>query len=301
MIMTGIRLYWPMALAAVLLLLIHTCNAQFESSSASDRGSPLSSRIIRQLPPEEYQEERWPGWGHRGRPRNRRRGGHRRHNRPHSTGWQDESSSREWADNSRPPPSGWGRGNGRHDWGRNGPPSRGGGHRGRPPPREWGHRHGPPPPEWMDENQPPLHWRDRHRPPPPPSEWDHKMGPPPRRPPPPEWEDDDYEDDSDEMPAPQSPMNPSSPNSNDNGSTMPKTPLPNQPPTISPTPPSNSGDTLIIGTNRPPLFPSTPVPPLAIKPYELSRLRQIIFPNSLQYLHNVGEEKLSELIDVRRR
>lgn len=148
-----------------------------------------------------------------------------------------------------------------------------------PPPPGWGrgrgHRNRPRPP-------PPRDWRDENRPPPPPPDWEDRHRPPPQewqdrhRPPPLEWGNDN----------------------NDNDRATPQTP-PTRFPVISPTPPpTNSGDTLITGKNPPPL--PVPLPTDKPDPY-WSELRNIIFPNSLEYVQQPNEVESNQLLDVRRR
>ncbi|KAL7729758.1 hypothetical protein ACLKA6_014624 [Drosophila palustris] len=168
-----------------------------------------------------------------------------------------------WGNGGRLPPPGWGNG-------------------GRPPPG-WQHG-GRRPPGWQNGGRQPPGWQNGGRQPQPGSGDGNAF-------PPPGWGDGNEQ-------------NPTVPSN-----TTPDTLISgkNPPPLISPTPPPNQGDTLIVGTNRPPLVPPpqpTPSPPAPTATtyshsIELSRLRPIIFPSSLQYVANPIEEAPTEGIDIR--
>eukprot|EP00099_Drosophila_melanogaster_P023520 NP_651301.1 uncharacterized protein Dmel_CG7016 [Drosophila melanogaster] len=222
---------------------------------------------------------------------------------------------------------GWNGGGGQGP-GWNGPGWNGGGGRG-PPPRPGFNGGGPPPPRpgWNGGGPPPPMpgWNGGGPPPPRPG-WNGGGPPPPR----PGW-NGGMEQEWDNYPRLPDQPDPNDPNTNWNpdneSSTTPQTPIPGpifptttpkpEPtfPTIQPRPTAQpTKDTLIIGTNRPPLvpphnpdpptptFPTWIVPEPLPKPLdELSENRAIIFPSSSKYIHVPNPEVPSIPIDVRRR
>ncbi|XP_034112966.1 basic proline-rich protein [Drosophila albomicans] len=252
-----------------------------------------------------------PGWGN---------------NRPYQPGWGNGNQP-GWGNGGRPPPPpppswddrrnpqpGWGNDDRRQPgWGNDDRRQPGWGDGGNQQQPGWGNDGNQQQPGWgNDGNQQQPGWGDNNNP--------QQPGVNPQQP---GWDNSN----------PQNPIYP--PNNDGNGATDPgKTNLPmqmpsttpppaqpeptqstsdtlitgtNRPPIIiSPVPPANQGNTLIIGTNRPPLFPAPqPTPAPVATPYshniEDSRQRDIIFPSSQQYVHSPVVETPTELIDVRRR
>ncbi|XP_017085556.1 WAS/WASL-interacting protein family member 1 [Drosophila eugracilis] len=225
-------------------------------------------------------------------------------------GWEQSGFGPGWNGGGQQP--GWNGGGGEPGWnGGGGPGWNGGGGRG-PPPRPGWNGGGPPPrPSWNGGG-----------PPPPRPDWGGGMGPPPR--PdwnggfPPEWNNNQRFPDEPDANDPNENWN----NPNNEANTTPvvpttttTTPKPAEThPTIQPLPPTQpTKDTLIIGTNRPPLvppqnpdptptYPNWPVPqPIPNHSIELSEERAIIFPSSSKYIHAPNQEIPSQPIDVRRK
>ncbi|XP_017122819.1 basic salivary proline-rich protein 3 [Drosophila elegans] len=186
-----------------------------------------------------------------------------------------------------PPRPGWNGGGGmgpRPGW-------NGGGGRGPPPPRPGWNGERPPPPPRPDWNGP--GWNGGMRPS---TEWDENQQQPfPDQPEP-------------NVSTPRTPAIPMP----DVQSTTPRTA--ETQPTIQPRPPPTqpTKDTLIVGTNRPPLvphqnpdtptYPTWPTPqPLPNPLDKLPEQDAIIFPSSSRYVHLPNQDVPSQPIDVRRR
>ncbi|EDV53788.1 basic proline-rich protein [Drosophila erecta] len=292
----------------------------------------------------ERQQQGWPGMGPGPGP-NRRgmpRPGFAPPNLQQQTppgwpaGWQWGAGGNQnqpgfgWDQAGFGPGPGWngGRGQG-HEWnggGGTGPGWNGGGGRGPPPSSGWnrGGGRGPPPnPGWNRGGPARPDWNGGG---PPPSRPGWNGGGPPQ--PRPEW-NGGMEQEWENYPRLPDQPNPNDANTNLNPNSEPNpTPQPPVPgasfpattptpaatfPTIQPRPTAQpTKDTLIIGTNRPPLVPPhnpeppTPTFPTWIVPEPLpkpldesSENRAIIFPSSSKFIHVPNQEAPSVPIDVR--
>ncbi|XP_016961495.1 basic proline-rich protein [Drosophila biarmipes] len=243
-------------------------------------------------------------------------------------GWNGGGGGPGWNGGGGGP--GWNRGGGRGPpprpgWNGGGPPPRPGWNGGPPPPRPgWNGDEGPPPPPgpgWNGDGRPP---------PPPPPRPDWGGGPGWNGGPPPEWNNnqpdpntnwDDPNDDNDDDEYTTTRTPPIVPTSTTQIAPIVQTTTPRPAethPTYQPRPPTQpTKDTLIIGTNRPPLvppqnpdpptplYPTWPVPqptPSPIHSIEASEERVIVFPSSSKYIRSPSQEEVPSVpIDVRRR